>query len=245
LLNLKKDKIKSDKNCLHPMLIHKLFRSPLALLSLPMIAFALIAAASSIDAQRSPLPDPVVSIAATTAGQQTAVLAGGCFWGMEAVFEHLNGVSDAVSGYAGGNGSTAQYERVSTGETGHAEAVKITYDPAKITYAQLLKVYFAVAHDPTELNRQGPDTGSQYRSAIFFTNADQQKVAQSYIDQLSKAHVFKAPIATQLSALKGFYAAEESHQNFIARNPSYPYVVVNDLPKLKQLQKQFPDLYKP
>jgi peptide-methionine (S)-S-oxide reductase len=226
------------------MLIHNLLRSPMLLLGLPLITFAAIASTTT-HAERSPLPDPVVSVATTTAGQQTAVLAGGCFWGMEAVFEHLNGVSDVVSGYAGGTGSTAQYERVSTGETGHAEAVKITYDPTKISYAQLLKVYFAVAHDPTELNRQGPDEGSQYRSAIFFASADQQKVAQSYINQLNKAHVFKAPITTQLSTLKGFYAAEASHQNFIARNPSYPYVVVNDLPKLKQLQKQFPELYKP
>jgi peptide-methionine (S)-S-oxide reductase len=226
------------------MLIHNLLRSPMLLLGLPLMIFAAIASHPT-HAERSPLPDPVVSVATTTLGQQTAVLAGGCFWGMEAVFEHLNGVSDVASGYAGGNVSTAQYERVSTGTTGHAEAVKITYDPAKITYAQLLKVYFAVAHNPTELNRQGPDEGSQYRSAIFFANADQQKVAQSYINQLNKAHVFKVPIATQLSTLKGFYAAEASHQNFIARNPSYPYVVVNDLPKLKQLQKQFPELYKP
>ncbi len=226
------------------MLITKLIRSPLALLSLPILALAAIAA-TSIHAQRSPLPDPVVSVATRTAGQQTAVLAGGCFWGMEAVFEHLNGVSDVVSGYAGGNASTARYARVGTGATGHAEAVKITYDPTKITYAQLLKVYFAVAHDPTELNRQGPDEGSQYRSAIFFATADQQKIAQSYMNQLNKARTFKSPIVTQLSALKGFYTAEESHQNFIARNPSYPYVVVNDLPKLKQLQKQFPELYNP
>jgi peptide-methionine (S)-S-oxide reductase len=226
------------------MLIPKLFRAPLVLVNLPIIAFAAIAAAGSMHAERSPLPDPVVSVATKTAGQQTAVLAGGCFWGLEAVFEHVNGVSDVVSGYAGGNASTAQYERVGTGATGHAEAVKITYDPTKITYAQLLKVYFAVAHDPTELNRQGPDEGSQYRSAIFFANPDQQKVAQSYINQLTKAHTFKAPIVTQLSALNGFYAAEASHQNFIARNPSYPYVVVNDLPKLNQLRQQFPELYK-
>jgi peptide-methionine (S)-S-oxide reductase len=227
-----------------PMLIHKLVRSPIVLLSFPMMVLAAIAA-DSMRAERSPLPDPVVSIATKTAGQQTAVLAGGCFWGMEAVFEHLHGVSDVVSGYAGGDSSTAQYEKVGTGKTGHAEAVKITYDPSKISYAKLLKVYFAVAHDPTEMNRQGPDVGTQYRSAIFFANADQQKVAQAYIDQLNKAQTFKAPIATQLSALKGFYRAEASHQNFITRNPSYPYVVAHDLPKLKHLQKQFPDLYKP
>jgi peptide-methionine (S)-S-oxide reductase len=225
------------------MLISKIIRSPIVLLGLPILVLAAIAS-SATHAERSPLPDPVVSVAAKTTGQQTAVLAGGCFWGLEAVFEHLNGVSEVVSGYAGGNASTAQYERVGTGATGHAEAVKITYDPTKITYAQLLKVYFAVAHDPTELNRQGPDEGSQYRSAIFFANPDQQKVAQAYINQLTKAHTFKAPIVTQLSALNGFYVAEASHQNFITRNPSYPYVVVNDLPKLNQLRKQFPELYK-
>ncbi|HEY9640732.1 MAG TPA: peptide-methionine (S)-S-oxide reductase MsrA, partial [Coleofasciculaceae cyanobacterium] len=170
--------------------------------------------------------------------------AGGCFWGMEAVFEHLKGVTDVVSGFSGGNADTAHYEQVSLGDTGHAEAVKITYDPAQISYGQLLKVYFSVAHDPTELNRQGPDAGTQYRSAIFFANDQQKQVAQDYINQLNNAHIFKQPIVTQLTPLNGFYAAEEYHQNFIDRNPNYPYVVIYDLPKLDQLRQQFPNLYK-
>ncbi len=190
-------------------------------------------------------PSPAIDLPATTApGKQTAVLAGGCFWGMEAVFEKLNGVSDVVSGFSGGSAATAHYEVVSFGQTGHAEAVQITYDPAKISYGQLLKVYFSVAHDPTQLNRQDPDSGTQYRSAIFFANPEQQRVAQAYINQLNAEHVFSKPIATQLTPLKGFYAAEAYHQNFIDRNPNYPYVVVNDLPKLAQLQEQFPNLVK-
>jgi peptide-methionine (S)-S-oxide reductase len=190
------------------------------------------------------IPDSVASLP-TPLGQQTAVLAGGCFWGMEGVFEHLKGVSNVVSGYAGGTARDAQYERVGTGQTGHAEAVQITYDPSQISYGQLLKVYFAVAHDPTQLNGQGPDLGTQYRSAIFFRDAQQKQVAQAYIAQLNGIQVFKKAIATQLSPLTQFYAAEEYHQNFIARNSSYPYVVVHDLPKIKELQKQFPALYKP
>ncbi|WP_218082467.1 peptide-methionine (S)-S-oxide reductase MsrA [Anthocerotibacter panamensis] len=179
----------------------------------------------------------------TVKGKQTAVFAGGCFWGVEAVFEHLKGVSDVVSGYSGGSAATANYETVSAGETGHAEAVKVTYDPAQVSYSQLLKVYFLVAHDPTQLNRQSPDSGTQYRSVIFFTDGKQQQTAQAYIDQLNKAHTFSKPIVTQLLPLKGFYKAEEFHQNFIDRYPTYPYVIINDLPKLAQLQKQFPNLY--
>jgi peptide-methionine (S)-S-oxide reductase len=204
------------------------------------------AAAVDIPAAANPAASPAASSAIGRQGStQTAVLAGGCFWGVEAVFEHLKGVSEVVSGYAGGSAKTAQYERVGTGQTGHAEAVKVTYDPNQISYGQLLKIYFAVAHDPTQVNRQGPDTGTQYRSAIFFTSPDQQSVANAYIAQLNQAKVFPAPIATELVPLTAFYAAEESHQNFIARNPNYPYVVVHDLPKLAQLQKQFSDWYKP
>jgi peptide-methionine (S)-S-oxide reductase len=194
------------------------------------------------------LPDPVASLpssAEKSVEKSTVVFAGGCFWGMEGVFEHLKGVSKVVSGYAGGNAKDAVYERVGSGQTGHAEAVQITYDPSQISYGQLLKIYFAVAHDPTQLNRQGPDSGPQYRSAIFFSNASQKRVAQVYIDQLNAARVFKTAIATQISPLKQFYAAEEHHQNFIARNPAYPYVVAHDLPKIKQLREQFPALYKP
>jgi peptide-methionine (S)-S-oxide reductase len=189
-------------------------------------------------------PDPIASLPESS-GQSTAVFAGGCFWGMEGVFEHLKGVSNVVSGYAGGNAKDAIYERVGSGQTGHAEAVQITYDPSQISYGQLLKVYFSVAHDPTQVNAQGPDSGTQYRSAIFFSSALQKQVAQAYIDRLNAARVFKTAIATQLSPLNQFYAAEEHHQNFIARNPNYPYVAIHDLPKIKQLREQFPALYKP
>ncbi|MHC5723777.1 MAG: peptide-methionine (S)-S-oxide reductase MsrA [Nostoc sp.] len=189
--------------------------------------------------------NPATNISTSTAkGKQTAVLAGGCFWGMEAVFEHLKGVSDVVSGFSGGSATTANYELVSSGLTGHAESVKITYDPSEISYNQLLKIYFLVAHDPTQLNRQGPDSGKQYRSVIYFANDEQKRVALDYINQLNKAHIFDKQIVTQLLPLNGFYQAEEYHQHFIDRNPNYPYVVVNDLPKLAQVQSQFPNIYK-
>jgi peptide-methionine (S)-S-oxide reductase len=181
----------------------------------------------------------------TPTGEQSIVLAGGCFWGMEGVFEHLKGVSDVVSGYAGGSASDAHYERVGSGQTGHAEAIKVTYNPAQISYGQILKVFFAVAHDPTQLNQQEPDQGPQYRSAIFVSDAAQKQMSQTYINQLNAAKVFKAPIATQLSSLDQFYVAEGYHQNFIARNPAHPYVVVHDLPKIERLREVFPDLYKP
>jgi len=188
-------------------------------------------------------PDPAIDIATDPAvREQTIVLAGGCFWGMEAVFEHLKGVSDVTSGYVGGSETTAHYARVSSGTTGHAEAVRITYDPTQISYGQLLKVYFTVAHNPTELNRQGPDTGTQYRSAIF-GNDEQQQAAQAYIEQLNVAKVFDRPIVTEIAPLSEFYTAEEHHQNFIDRNPNYPYVVIHDLPKLDRLREQFPHLY--
>jgi peptide-methionine (S)-S-oxide reductase len=189
--------------------------------------------------------DPPVDIPETKAkGEQTIVLAGGCFWGVEAVFEQLKGVSSVVSGYSGGTVATANYNAVSNGTTSHAEAVKITYDPNQISYGKLLKIYFLIAHDPTQVNRQEPDIGTQYRSAIFFNNPDQQKVAKAYIDRLNKARVFPNPIATQLVPLTKFYAAEDYHQNFIARNPSQAYVVRFDLPKLAQLRQQFPNLIK-
>jgi peptide-methionine (S)-S-oxide reductase len=178
-------------------------------------------------------------------GEQTAVLAGGCFWGVDAVFKHVRGVTSVVSGYSGGSAAAAQYEVVSTGTTGHAESVKITFDPSQVSYSDLLRVFFSVAHDPTELNRQGPDEGTQYRSAIFFANEDQKRIALAYIDQLNQAKVFPAPIVTQVVALKDFYPAEAYHQNFLARHPHDPYIVSNDLPKLRELQKQFPALYQP
>lgn len=176
--------------------------------------------------------------------KQAAVLAGGCFWGVDAVFKHVRGVTDVISGYSGGNASTAQYETVSSGTTGHAESVKITYEPSQISYSELLRVFFSVATDPTQLNRQGPDEGTQYRSVIFYGNEEQKQIALAYIDQLNKAKVFSGPIMTQVVPLKEFYAAEEYHQDFLERNPTNPYIVYNDMPKLRALQKQFPDLYK-
>lgn len=190
------------------------------------------------------IPDPALDEALrSTSQKQTVVLAGGCFWGVEAVFEHIKGVTDVRSGYAGGKGS-ASYEEVSTGNTGYAESVQITYDPSKITYGKLLKVFFAVAHDPTEVDRQGPDTGTQYRSAIFYSTDDQKRIAQAYIDQLNKAKVFPRSLATQLAALDSFHEAESYHQNYLANHPNEPYIVYNDLPKLENLRKEFPELYK-
>jgi peptide-methionine (S)-S-oxide reductase len=210
-----------------------------------LIPVLLVAAISVAARPRVAFPDPAVDIPASAAqGQQTAVLAGGCFWGVEAVFEHLKGVTNVVSGFAGGDKSTAHYETVSTGQTGHAESVKITYDPSQITYGQLLKVYFSVAHNPTELNRQGPDTGTQYRSAIFYMNDDEKKVAEAYIQQLENAKVFSKRIVTQVVPLRGFYAAEGYHQHFLDHNPNNPYIVYNDLPKLAQLKKQYPQMCK-
>lgn len=179
---------------------------------------------------------------ASTSADQTAVLAGGCFWGVDGVFKHVKGVASVISGYSGGG--SAQYETVSTGVTGHAESVKITYNPSRISYAELLRVFFSVATDPTELNRQGPDEGTQYRSVIFYANEEQKQIALSYIAQLTQAGVFSAPIVTQVVPLKAFYPAEAYHQNFLERHPGSPYIIYNDLPKLRALQKQFPELYK-
>lgn len=174
---------------------------------------------------------------------QTAVFAGGCFWGVEAVFEHVKGVTDARSGYAGGTKKDPGYEDVSSGDTGHAESVKVTFDPAKVTYTQLLTVFFSVAHDPTQLNRQGPDRGTQYRSAIFYMNDDQKKLATDYIAAIDSAKVFKTKIVTEVSSLKEFYEAEAYHQDYLERNPTDSYIVYNDMPKLEALKKKFPDLY--
>ena len=190
----------------------------------------------------SRFPDPAVDPAPAKAGTQTAVLAGGCFWGVEAVFETLNGVSEAVSGYAGGKQASAHYEMVGTGTTGHAESVQVTYDPAVISYGKLLKVFFAVAHDPTQLNRQGPDEGPQYRSSIFYATPEQQAVAEAYVRQLDAAKIFKRSIVTKVVPLEGFYPAETYHQNFLVQHPDYPYIVYNDLPKLEHLKKEFPEL---
>jgi len=191
------------------------------------------------------LPEPAIDEPlATQAGSEQAVLAGGCFWGVQAVFEHVKGVTKVVSGYAGGQAVTAHYEVVGTGMTGHAESVQITYDPSQISYGQLLKVYFSVAHDPTELNFQGPDHGTQYRSAIFFSTPDQQRIAKAYIDQLTKAKVFSQKIVTQVVSLPGFYPAEDYHQDFFVQHPDSPYIVINDKPKVANLQTEWPALYR-
>ncbi len=183
--------------------------------------------------------------AASSKGEQTTVFSGGCFWGVDAVFKHVKGVSKVVSGYAGGTVPNPTYEMVSTGTTGYAESAEVTYDPSKVSYDQLLKVFFYVAHDPTEVNRQGPDEGTQYRSMIFYTTEDQHRAAQAYIAKLDQEKAFPKPIATQVAPLAHFYPAEEYHQNFLERNPDNPYIVYNDMPKLEHLQSQCPDLYKP
>jgi len=220
-------------------------RTQYFLVSLGLGVIALSAVAMANTKTPKSLPDPVAGGSIVAAqGKQVAVFAGGCFWGVEAVFEHVEGVTNVVSGFSGGSSATASYDKVSGGDTGHAEAVEVTYDPKQVSYGQLLRIFFAVAHDPTQRDRQGPDWGKQYRSAIFFANSDQKKMAESYIKQLSKEKVFSNPIVTEVSALNAFYPAEKYHQNFIARNPTYPYVVVNDLPKLEQLKQQFPDFYR-
>jgi peptide-methionine (S)-S-oxide reductase len=182
--------------------------------------------------------------AADSPTQQTAVFAGGCFWGVDAVFKHVKGVTDVLSGYSGGAASTAHYEMVSEGTTGHAESVRVHFDPEKVSYQQLLQVFFNVAHDPTELNRQGPDSGSQYRSAIFYTSEEQHKIAQEYIRQLTASQTYSDPIVTQVVPLQQFYPAEDHHQNYLALHPYQPYIVFNDMPKLSHLREQFPSLYK-
>jgi peptide-methionine (S)-S-oxide reductase len=190
------------------------------------------------------IPTPSLDEPTTQATSEVAVLAGGCFWGVQGVFQHVQGVTNAVSGYTGGDKSTAQYETVSMGTTGHAESVQITYDPRRITYGRILQIYFSVAHDPTELNRQGPDVGTQYRSTIFPANADQSRIAKAYIAQLNQAHMFDAAIVTTIEPDRTFYPAEDYHQDFLTRNPTYPYIVFNDLPKIENLKRLFPDLYR-
>lgn len=211
-----------------------------------LLIFSLTTVTFACNAASTPFPDlnAAIPISSPT-GEQTAVLAGGCFWGVEGVFEHLKGVKSVVSGYSGDSEATAHYEMVSSKKTQQAESVKITYDPSQISYPQLLKIFFAVAHDPTQLNRQGPDAGPQYRSVIFFENEEQKAIAQAYLTQLNQAEIFSKPIVTQLVPLNAFYPAEDYHQNFMARHPNNAYIVFNDLPKLNHLQQEFPELYKP
>jgi len=191
-----------------------------------------------------PVPAPAMDAKrASAAAKETAVVAGGCFWGIQAVFQHVKGVISATSGYSGGSAKTAEYEVVSTGETGHAESVQIVFDPSQITYGELLRVFFSVAHDPTELNRQGPDEGTQYRSSIFYTSDEQKQIAEAYIVQLDKAGVFPHSIVTQIVPLQAFYPAEAYHQNYAALHPNQPYIMFNDAPKVEHLRQEFPDLY--
>jgi len=222
-------------------MLHRFGRQARWALALGLMAISgwSIAASSAVT-----LPAPVADVpAASSAGTQTAIFAGGCFWGVEAVFRHVKGVQSAVSGYAGGAANTADYERVSGGNTGHAESVEVKFDPSQVTYGQLLRVFFSVAHDPTQLNRQGPDVGTQYRSAIFFVNDEQKSVATAYIAQLNQAKVFGRPIVTEVVALPKFYPAEAYHQDYAARNPNQPYIVIHDAPKVANLKQQFPTLY--
>jgi peptide-methionine (S)-S-oxide reductase len=219
-----------------------------AMLAVLTVAFVLFAAKLTNGASRStdgpvsaPSFDPQVANGAT---EDTAVFAGGCFWGVEAVYDHVKGVKRAISGYAGGDVSNPSYEQVSTGDTGHAESVEVIYDPSQVSYGKLLQIFFSVVHDPTQLNRQGPDNGTQYRSAIFYANAQQQQVAESYIKQLTAAKTFSRPIVTQVAKLHGFYAAEAYHQNYLAQHPNQLYIVINDQPKVANLKKQFGDIYR-
>jgi len=221
--------------------------SPLRNALLATAVIGALAACNFAGARSKPiaLPDPKLDAPKAAAkADAVAVFAGGCFWGVEAVFEHVKGVKDAVSGYAGGKSGSAQYETVSSGDTGHAESVKVTYDPGKVSYGQLLKVYFSVAHDPTQLNRQSPDVGPQYRSEIFTTSAEQARIAKAYIAQLTAAKVFAAPIVTKVEPLPAFYPAEAYHQDYLRLHPNEPYIVFNDAPKLVHLKQMFPALYK-
>jgi peptide-methionine (S)-S-oxide reductase len=190
------------------------------------------------------IPAPAVDNPKAAGPEQTAVIAGGCFWGVQGVFQHLGGVKRVLSGYAGGEKRTARYEAVSGGNTGHAEAVEIVFDPKEVSYGEILQVFFSVAHDPTQLDRQGPDTGTQYRSAIFYTDEQQKKIATAYIAQLDKTKVYRSPIVTRVDSLKGFYAAEDYHQDYLVNNPNQPYIVFNDIPKVRNFQKTLPALWR-
>ncbi|WP_343649917.1 peptide-methionine (S)-S-oxide reductase MsrA [Herbaspirillum sp.] len=220
---------------------------PIVLASAVALCLALAAPFTSVQAAEAAVALPAPSgkaLLASSAPSETVVLAGGCFWGVQGVFQHTQGVLQAVSGYAGGKADTASYSMVSSGTTGHAEAVQVTYDPRKISFGQLLQIYFSVAHDPTQLNRQGPDHGTQYRSAIFTASDAQRQAAQAYIAQLNAAKVFSAPIVTQVAPLQGFYRAEDYHQDYATLHPNQPYIAYNDLPKISNLQKMYPAIYR-
>jgi peptide-methionine (S)-S-oxide reductase len=221
-----------------------MFRHPPRVLAKALWLLAFIACVIGAEAGAASLPAPAVDAAvAASSGSETVVLAGDCFWGLQAVFEHVKGVSRVTAGYSGGAAATAHYETVGSGATGHAVSVQVVYDPKQIALGQILRVFFSVAHDPTQLNRQGPDVGSQYRPAIFFATPEQQHIAEAYIAQLQAAKAFPRPIVTEVAALKAFYAAEAYHQDYLVHHPDNPYIVFNDLPKLADLQKQFSDIY--
>ncbi len=207
-----------------------------------VIALGAVGCRASSNGVAAPAPLKDASLS-TSPGRETAVFAGGCFWGTQSVFQRVKGVLETTAGYAGGSASTATYDQVTTETTGHAESVKVVYDPSKITYGKLLQIFFSVAHDPTQLNRQGPDTGTSYRSAIFYGNEQQHQLAQAYISQLNNAKIFAAPIVTQLTPLKGFYDAESWHQDYATRNPDQPYILVCDKPKVAALKERFPELF--
>ncbi len=218
-----------------------------AVLAVLTVALVLFAAKVTRGASRQdfgPVAAPVIDDIPTAPAVDTAVFAGGCVWGVEAVYEHVKGVKSAISGYAGGNTVNPSYEQVSSGDTGHAESVQVIYDPAQVSYGKLLQIFFSVAHDPTQLNRQGPDHGTQYRSAIFYNTPQQQRVVESYIKQLTAAKTFSRPIVTQVAKLRAFYPAEEYHQDYLVNHPNQPYIVINDQPKVAALKKQFPDIYR-
>jgi peptide-methionine (S)-S-oxide reductase len=216
-----------------------------ALLIAAGVSFAVLRSTAEV-ARTLPVPavDEQAGEGAPTATSEVAVLAGGCFWGVQGVFQHVDGVTNAVSGYAGGEQKTAHYEMVGSGRTGHAESVRVTFDPRKISYGRILQIYFSVAHDPTQLNRQGPDVGTQYRSAIFPANQEQARIAKAYIAQLNQARVFNAAIVTKIEPDRAFYAAEDYHQDFLTRHPGHPYIVYNDLPKIEDLKRLFPETYR-
>lgn len=226
-------------------MIRRIWNSSGAVVALLVAAVGMLSVRQVSGATRAvTLPSPSLDLRSETAKTETAVFAGGCFWGVQAVFQHIKGVTSAVSGYAGGSTDKPGYEMVSTGTTGHAESVRVTFDPSQVSYGQLLKVFFSVAHDPTQLNRQGPDVGTQYRSSLFYMSDEQKKTAEAYIEQLNKAHVFSKPIVTQVVAYKAFFPAEAYHQDYAETHPNDPYIMINDAPKVVNLRKQFPDLYK-
>jgi peptide-methionine (S)-S-oxide reductase len=219
--------------------------SPVRLAVLLVAVFGVVLCYSPLFGAEKPviIAPPAIDNPKAAGPAQTAVLAGGCFWGVQGVFEHVRGVQKVIAGYAGGDKSTAQYETVSSGTTGHAESVKITFDPAAISYGQILQIAFSVVHDPTQLNRQSPDTGTQYRSAIFYADENQKHIAEAYISQLDQAHAFARPIVTRVDPLKEFYAAEGYHQDYLIHNPTQPYIAIYDIPKIENFKRTFPDLY--